>query len=98
MTFPIDISYSMCYYNNIMRHNGDKEMKIELGTEITGCFGAMHPEEIGKVVMIGNFPPELKVKWDDDKKSTWLSLDEIRDDYFDPKLPAIGYFAVDWVK
>jgi hypothetical protein len=77
-----------------MRHNG-KGKVMELGTEIIGRFGAMLPEEVGEVVMIGNFSPEIKVKWEDGKKSTWLSLSEIRDDYFDPKLPAIGYFAID---
>ena len=34
---------------------------MELGTEIIGRYGAMFPEEIGEVVMIGNFPPEIKV-------------------------------------
>lgn len=81
-------------------------MKIELGTEITGCFGAMHPEEIGSVITIdttNHHYDECKVMWDDGSH-TWLDLNEIRDDYFDPKLPAIGYFAVDtdcawdWVK
>jgi hypothetical protein len=81
-------------------------MKIELGTEITGCFGAMHPEWIGKVVAIDTtMTPECKVKWDGPAGGhTWMLLSEIRDDYFDPKLPGIGYFAVDtdhawdWVK
>jgi len=72
-------------------------MEIELGTEITGCFGAMHPEEIGEVITIDKSHPHLnecKVRWDNGSY-TWMLLKEIRDDYFDPKLPAIGYFAVD---
>mgnify|MGYP001408770624 CR=1 FL=1 len=68
---------------------------MKLGTKIIGNYGAMIPLDFGEVVMIGNFSPEIKVKWEDGKKSTWLSLREIRDDYFDPKLPAIGYFAID---
>jgi len=77
---------------------------VILGTEITGCFGAMHPEEIGKVVAIDTtMTPECKVEWENGSH-TWILLKEIRDDYFDPKLPGIGYFAVDtdrawdWVK
>jgi hypothetical protein len=72
-------------------------MKIELGTEITGCFGAMHPEKLGKVVTIdATATPECKVVWNDfPHNHTWVLLSEIRDDYFDPKVPAIGYFAVD---
>ena len=75
-------------------------MKIELGTEITGCFGAMLPEEIGEIVTISTYntsptEPEVKIKWDDGS-NTWIPMKNIRDDYFVPKLPAIGYFAVDW--
>ena len=41
--------------------------------------------------MIGNFPPEIKVKWEDGKKSTWLSLSEINDAV--GKLSPIGYYT-----
>ena len=73
-------------------------MKIELGTEITGCFGAMHSEWIGKVVAIDTtMTPECKVKWDGPAGGhTWMLLSEIRDDYFDcTGKSGIGYFAVD---
>jgi len=39
----------------------------------------------------------VKVVWEDnfDCASSWIDIAEIRSDYFDPKLPGIGYFAVD---
>ena len=81
---------------------------VELGTKIIGNYGAMIPLSFGEVVTISTYDtgpstPEVKVKWENGSH-TWILLKEIRDDYFDPKLPGIGYFAVDtdrawdWVK
>ena len=91
----------------IMRNNTeDKRMNISIGTEIAGCFGAGLSEWTGKVASIEeniglkwNSPSDtmVKVVWEDnfDCASSWIDIAEIRSDYFDPKLPGIGYFAVD---
>ena len=64
---------------------------MKLGTKIIGNYGAMIPLDFGEVVMVGNFSPEIKVKWEDGKKSTWLSLSEINDAV--GKLSPIGYYT-----
>ena len=78
-----------------------REKLMNIGTKIIGNYGAMIPLWEGEVVTIETFTvgPELgnsdvKVRWDNGSH-TWMLLSEIRDDYFDPKLPGIGYFAVD---
>ena len=72
------------------------KIELELGTEITGVFGATEPEWVGKIAGIDYVPntanPECDVKWEDGSYTCML-LSEIRDDYFDPKGSPIGYFA-----
>ena len=41
----------MCYYINIMRHNG-KGKVMELGTKIVGNYGAMLPLSFGEIVKV----------------------------------------------
>ena len=72
------------------------KIELELGTEITGVFGATEPEMVGKIVGIDYVPntpnPECDVKWEDGGHTCML-LSDIREDYFDPKGSPIGYFA-----
>lgn len=68
---------------------------MKTGDEVRGIFGAMIPELIGKVEVTKctdtGLPREVLVRWEDGS-DTWLTEDELRDDYFTPALPAIGYF------
>ena len=68
---------------------------MKLGTKIIGNYGAMIPLEFGEVVMVGNFPPEIKVKWEDGKKSTWLNVSEVCTLELLPErgLSPIGYYT-----
>ncbi len=73
------------------------KIELELGTEITGVFGATEPEMVGKIAGIDYIPnagpnPECDVKWEDGSYTCML-LSDIREDYFDPKGSPIGYFA-----
>ena len=72
-------------------------MNIGLGTEITGCWGAMHSESIGHIVEIDKscFGKSYRVEWEDGGRTDWIMEKEIRDDYFDVDTANIGYFAVD---
>ena len=68
---------------------------MKLGTKIIGNYGAMIPLDFGEVVMIGNFSPEIKVKWEDGKKSSWLNVSEVCTLELLPErgLSPIGYYT-----
>ena len=74
------------------------KIELELGTEITGVFGATEPEWVGKIAGIDYVPntpnPGCDVKWEDGSYTRML-LSDIREDYFDPKGSPIGYFATE---
>ena len=68
---------------------------MKLGTKIIGNFGGYTELWNGEVVMVGNFPPEIKVKWEDGKKSSWLNVSEVCTLELLPErgLSPIGYYT-----
>jgi hypothetical protein len=66
---------------------------MQVGDEIRGLFGAMIPEWYGRVVGMEMMPQGMAVdiEWDNGEVTEIMEYD-LRDDYYAPKLPAVGYF------
>ncbi len=66
---------------------------MKIGDEVKGLFGAMFPEWCGKVTKyeVTARGGEVDIEWENGDKTEIMEGD-LRDDYFTPKLPAIGYF------
>ena len=66
---------------------------MKIGDEVRGLFGAMIPEWYGTVAKYEVTPQgaEVDIEWENGSKTEIMEGD-LRDDYYTPRLPAIGYF------
>lgn len=66
---------------------------MQVGDEVRGLFGATIPEWYGEVVKYKVTPQgaEVDIEWENGN-TTKIMEQDLRDDYFTPRLPAIGYF------
>jgi hypothetical protein len=66
---------------------------MKKGDEIRGLFGATIPEWYGVVEKVAKTAHgvEVDILWENGAVTEIMEGD-LRDDYFTPKLPAIGYF------
>lgn len=66
---------------------------MQIGDEVRGLFGAMIPEWYGVVDKVAKTAQgvEIDILWENGSK-TEIMEEDLRDDYYTPKLPAIGYF------
>lgn len=67
---------------------------MQVGDEVRGLFGTMIPEWYGKIVKVeenGGGGLAVDIEFENGQKKYLMDF-ELRDDYFTPKLPAVGYF------